>query len=183
MKAPIKRLVLQTLTGVLIGFALLGVFILYAESRSSDAPSGPQSTLREGQPAPNFEVQTLDGKQLKLADLRGAPVWLNFWAESCAPCRAEMPELLSVGKEAQARGVRLLALNVGEAPERVSGYLGRAGLDGLPVALDRLGRASTAYKVYYMPTHVFIDAKGRIHEVQVGKLSADGMRKALRGLE
>lgn len=143
----------------------------------------PAVQNRIGQKAPDLKVQTLDGRTLTLAELRGKPVWLNFWVSSCAPCRAEMPELIAVGQEAGAEQVRLVALNMGETRTQVRGYLAESGYKALPVVLDSTLDATSAYRVYNLPTHVFIDFEGIVRRVHVGKMSASAMRAALQDLE
>jgi thiol-disulfide isomerase/thioredoxin len=128
-------------------------------------------------------VRKLDGGALRLSELRGQPVWLNFWASWCVPCRAEMPDLAVVGPEAERRGVRLVAINAGERPEVARAFIEGAGLDSLPVALDPDGEATAAYRLYSFPTHVFIDSDGVIREVTVRLLNAADMRQAVARLQ
>lgn len=181
--SPWKRLLWQAVTGVALGLLLLGILIIFLESRSNQNSQIPQSSLKLNEPAPEFVVRTLDGQTLKLSELRGQPVWLNFWAEWCAPCRAEMPELARVGEEAKAQGVRLLAIDVGDKPDRVQSYLKRSGLESLPVALDESGQVSIDYKVEGFPEHMFIDSEGILRRVEEQRLSAEDMREALQVLE
>lgn len=177
------QMLVLTLAGAGIGLLMLGIFVALTQSKSGREATGPQSPLQVGQPAPNFEVITLDGRKLALSDLKGQPVWINFWASWCVPCKAEMPEVVRTGKEAKARGVRLIAIDVGEPAKTVRDYLRRSKYDSLPAALDETGEASTTYKVYNFPTHVFIDSQGILRRVNIGMMQRSDLEEALQDLK
>lgn len=84
-------------------------------------------------PAPTFAVLLLSGQPVKLADLRGRTVVLNFWATWCPPCRAEMPELDALAHERP--DVTVLAVDVQEDAAQVEGFRTELRLS-LPNALD-----------------------------------------------
>lgn len=140
------------------------------------------SQLEVGAPAPELELRTLEGETVTLSSLRGSPVWLSFWSTECAPCGEQLPDLVTVGREARERGVKLLAVNVGEKPAVVRAYLRHAGYGGLSVALDPEYTAAAAYGVYYMPAHAFVDSGGVVRRVEAKKLSEGEMRGAVRDL-
>lgn len=131
--------------------------------------------------APAFALTGLDGKEVKLADFRGKPVFLNFWATWCPPCREEMPfvqELLS----AYGKDVAFLAVNL-TASERgvksVEEFMRQNGYT-LPVALDKSGNVADKYLVRAIPTSFFIDAKGRIRQKVIGGMDKETMQGYLR---
>lgn len=174
--------------GVLGGAVLVLVLVLGASlllpGRAGPGVSPPSvASLAVGTPAPDFAVDSLEGGRLALSGLRGRAVWLTFWASWCGPCRAEMPELLAASEDARGRGVRLVAIDIGEEPDVVKTYLARGGYTELPAALDRSGAVSRAYGVYGLPTHVFIDARGIVRGVRTGMMSAAEMRGAIEELE
>ncbi|MDQ3327380.1 MAG: TlpA family protein disulfide reductase, partial [Chloroflexota bacterium] len=143
-----------------------------------DNGAGTSSAILN-QPAPEFRVRTLDDEAVPFSDLKGQPVWLSFWAVWCGPCRKEMPAVAEVGREAEANGIRLLALNTGESQKTVRDFLRKNPYPGLPVVLDENGSTGSAYQVYNLPTHVFIDADGIVREVKLGRMDADEMRAAI----
>jgi peroxiredoxin len=168
---------------------LLATVLLVLTSRRGGGISIPAYTVSKPVPpvkvgtlAPDFETQMLDGSALKLSDLRGHPVWLNFWASWCVPCKQEMPDLVVVGRELEAGGGRLIGVNMGEDEGAIRKFLDANGYS-LSVALDPAGRVSGAYKVYGLPTHVFIDSQGVAREVHVGGLTADEMREVVGNLQ
>src|SRR5215208_4226851 len=80
--------------------------------------SGPASTGEVGQVAPEFTLESADGRPIGLSEQRGKVVLLNFWATWCVPCRSEMPEIESAYRANRDRGFEVLAVNVQEgAPE------------------------------------------------------------------
>lgn len=119
--------------------------------------------------APEFSLSTATGEVFSLADLRGRPVLLNFWASWCPPCRAEMPALQKVYAEYQNQGLLVLAINA-TAQDDVGQALTFAQNLGLsfPILLDRDGAVMTQYQVNALPTSFFILSDGTIQEIVVG---------------
>jgi len=74
--------------------------------------SASAANLRVGKPAPNFDLQLVDGTHVHLSDLRGQVVVLNFWATWCVPCRAEMPALDSYYRAHHDAGLEMLAISL-----------------------------------------------------------------------
>lgn len=123
------------------------------------------AAARLGSPAPAFAVLLLDGQPVKLADLRGRIVVLNFWATWCPPCRAEMPELDALARERP--DVTVLAVDVQEDAAQVEGFRAELQLS-LPIALDAQGHAWATYQSRGFPTTYLIDRDGTIRDVQGG---------------
>jgi peroxiredoxin len=130
------------------------------------AGCGGQKTL-VGKPAPDFQFGGASEQPVSLSDLKGSPVLLNFWATWCGPCVHEMPYLQQVWDEWQARGLVLLAINIGESSSEVQSFMQSQGFS-FPVLLDSDGAIAYQYGVGPIPTTFFIDGKGIIQQVQVG---------------
>lgn len=134
-----------------------------------------------GHPAPAFTLPTLAGDSVALADLRGQPVVLNFWASWCGPCRAEMPELQRLHDRLGEAGVTVLGVNQGESPETAAAFLQALGLN-FPVALDQRTGVSQQYLVNSLPTTFFIDRNGVIRSTFIGPMSDAVLAQNLRSI-
>lgn len=136
--------------------------------------SGPAP--RVDKEAPDFRVRGLDGKYYQLSDFRGQPVWINFWATWCPPCRAENPDIQAVYEANKDEGLVVLALSIGEDPDTVRGYVKRTGLT-YTIGLDQTTEIAARYRIVGIPTHFFIDRDGIIREWRIGSMSKKTMEK------
>ena len=146
--------------------------------------SPPPVGLKVGESAPEFAVQNddgttyqlndLTGNPIRLADLRGKAVWVNFWTTWCPPCQSEVPILRDVSERYKDRGLVLVAISVQEtSPADVAAYAARYQL-GYTIGFDRSGEIFRAYKGYGLPTQVFIDANGVIASIVGAPLDEAG---------
>lgn len=131
-----------------------------------------------GQHAPNFAFQKADGSTVTLADFRGQPVLVNFWATWCGPCRQEMPDLVRLYETHTDEGLVILEVNVAESPEAVSTFVQEFGMT-MPVIMDSRGEVMDAYKTQSLPSSFFIDREGTIQVRWIGFLSSDLMETHL----
>jgi len=131
------------------------------------------SVARVGEPAPDFQLQDLDGQAVSLSDLRGKPVMLNFWAVRCPDCRAEMPFLQQIYEEWSDKGLVLLAIDIGEGPSQIKEFLEANNLS-LPVLLDSDKSVAQRYNIQFIPTTFFIDSDGIIQVKIIGAFPSKG---------
>lgn len=162
------------------GAGIIGV-VLYLQGQSlttasfatppaADAlitPAVAAGAPKQGDPAPDFSVTLLDGSTAKLSDFRGKPVMLNFWASWCGPCTAEMKNIESVYQKHLNDDFVILAVNQGENDTTVQGYKELWKLN-FRLVRDNLENASKLYRVQALPTTVFVDAQGKVHEIHIG---------------
>ena len=152
----------------------------------------PAEGLRPGDLAPElsaalddgttFELHDLDGNPIRLADLRGKAVWINFWATWCPPCQAETPVLRELAETYRDRGLELIAISVQETtPADVKAYAERYQLH-YTIGFDASGHIFDLYKAYVLPTQVFIDPDGIIREVVPGELSVETARARIEAI-
>ena len=136
--------------------------------------------LKPGSAAPDFRLKTLDGRTLSLSDYRGRPVFINFWAAWCGPCRTEMPEIIAAYQAHQSAGLEVLAINATQLDilDDVKAFVAEFKMP-FPVPLDEDGRVSAAYSIIGLPTSVFVDAKGNVSGVNVGPMTRDVIEKYL----
>jgi cytochrome c biogenesis protein CcmG, thiol:disulfide interchange protein DsbE len=138
--------------------------------------SGPAP--RVGKAAPEFRIAALDGTPIELSALRGHPVWINFWATWCPPCREESPEIEAAYEQYRDQGLVVVAIDVGEAAATARDYVQRAGLTYL-VGGDPNTDVAATYRVTGLPTHVFIDSDGIVRDIRLGRLGKDTIQQEL----
>jgi peroxiredoxin len=136
-----------------------------------------------GKPAPDFELELLDGTKFRLSGHRDKIVVLDFWASWCGPCQQTMPQIDKVAREFSDRGVELIAVNLEEPKDRIQATLDRLKLK-TPVALDRTGRVAEQYGAASIPQTVIIDRSGKVVRLFVGggPKFGDQLRTALQAV-
>lgn len=121
-------------------------------------------------PAPDFTLNTLDGKKVSLKDFKGKVVFLNFWATWCPPCVVEMPSIEALHKRFKDKGLVIAAVDSEEDVQKVSKFIKKKGYTFL-VLLDSDGAVSSdTYRAIGFPTTYLIDRRGMV----IGK--AEGAR-------
>ena len=113
----------------------------------------------------------LDGKPVRLADLRGKLVWLNFWASWCPPCQSETPVLRDMDEAYGDQGLAIVGIaSRRRRPTTSQAYAERYEL-GYDIAFDASADIFDLYKVYALPTQFFIDPSGKVLEVVNGPMT------------
>ena len=135
-----------------------------------------------GRRAPTFSVPDLrDGNRtIELAGFRGTPVVLNFWASWCVPCRREMPTFEAV-HQAMGDRVAFVGINHQDGRGDALDLLGDTGVT-YPSGYDPQGDIARAYRLFGMPTTVFITVDGRIAGQHTGELSRADLEAAIADL-
>jgi len=121
----------------------------------------------EGKQAPDFTLESIDGSNISLSELKGNTVVLDFWATWCGPCRRSLPELNQLYKDKAGENLKVFAINIKEDKEQVESFLKSAGLS-LPVLLDKDGQVAKEFGVKGIPQTVVIDKQGAVKKVFVG---------------
>jgi peroxiredoxin len=121
-----------------------------------------------------FQLTDLDGHPIRLADLRGKVVWLNFWASWCPPCQHETPVLRELSERYRDRGLEIVGISVQETtPADIAAYAARYQLP-YTIGFDASGHVFHTYRVYALPTQFFIDTRGVIRQVVNGPVDEAG---------
>jgi peroxiredoxin len=146
----------------------------------------PPAGLQAGQQAPELTVQLgdgstyqltdLDGRPITLAALRGKVVWLNFFASWCPPCQQETPILRSIADDYRDRGLAVVGISVQETTVGdVKAYADRYRLR-YTIGFDGSGHVLREYKVFALPTQLFLDTNGVIQQIVSGPVDERGAR-------
>jgi peroxiredoxin len=149
----------------LLGAVWTAASTIPAEETSSGMISSPQ----KGFLAPDFNLESLDGDEVLLSELRGRVVVVNLWASWCSPCRAEMPVLQIAHEEFEAQGLTVLGVNMTyqDSFTEASSFASEVGLT-FPILFDYSGEVARLYRIRALPTTYFIDREGVVREVIVG---------------
>lgn len=135
----------------------------------------PQEGLHPGDLAPEFAVPLddgstyqltdLDGRPIRLADLRGKAVWVNFWASWCPPCQQETPIIRELAERYRGAGLVVVAIAVQETePADIRAYAAKYDLT-YTIGFDASGHIYREYKVFGLPTQFFIRPDGVIASI------------------
>ena len=146
------------------------------EVASNVFSSGPERPIPIGKPAPDFTVVTLEGKEVKLSSLRGKPVFIDFWATWCPPCRASLPHTQKV---AANFGDKITVLAISDEDKDTIAQFQKHNNYTYPSYRDPDNVASQLYKVEGIPTFVVIDEKGIVVDYQSGYSSDEPLDRAL----
>lgn len=139
--------------------------------------NGAIAASEMNQPAPDFTLKSLSGKNIKLSELAGKVVLLNFWASWCAPCRLEMPLLNDLHNKYQALDFVVLGVNVEEQTDLARSYISQRPVD-FPILFDSSNTVSKLYQVVAMPSTVMIDRNGQMRYLHQGYTPGDEKKYA-----
>jgi thiol-disulfide isomerase/thioredoxin len=135
----------------------------------------------EAEMAPDFTVYTADGAPVKLSDMKGKPVVLNFWASWCPPCKSEMPDFDEICKEYDGK-VTFMMVNltdgVQETVESARNFIHMMEYS-FPVYYDTSMEASNVYGIQSIPTTFFIDAEGKLIAFANGAMDGETLKRGI----
>ncbi|MBM4451556.1 MAG: redoxin domain-containing protein [Chloroflexi bacterium] len=141
-------------------------FVL-ASVRTLTIPEGSKVGMR----APDLSLPSLDGALVKLSDLRGKIILVNFWLSHCGACHAENPHLQALYDKWPSDKLAMLVVNFREDPQTIRNYMNTNGLT-FPVLLDLEGQADALYQPQVFPTTYFINANGIIKQIKQGRFNS-----------
>jgi len=158
------------------------LFFGFHMARRSDGAS-TSLTLTKSAPAPDFTLQSLDGKSMRLSDLRGKAVLLNFWATWCGPCKIEMPWFIELQKQYGAQGLQIVGVAMDDSSkEDIAKFASDMGVN-YPVLLGKEAVGDAYGGVPALPETFFIGRDGKIVDKIIGLKGKaeieDAIKKAL----
>ena len=170
-REPLSRLLSDVAVSVIIAVVVFGAIQWWI------APTEWSGGLPLGEPPPAFELFDSQHQQkVRSSDLMGRPTILNFWASWCVPCRAEMPALERLSRQA---GGQLQVLTItADDPLLVRQFLTEGGYT-LPCLMDSDGRVSELYGVTSLPRTVILDSQGAVLRDIVGMIDLSVIAETL----
>lgn len=172
---------------IFTGLSLLSLVVLMAcgeeETKKTQAPQQSpkqqqQTTVQQiavGKEAPDFTLQSMDGKEVKLSDYKGKKVYLKFWASWCGPCKKSMPELMELAakpdRDFEILSVIAPGIQGEKTVEQFPQWFQEQGYKDIPVLYDTKATTFQAYQIRSIPTEYLIDSEGKIGKIQFGAIS------------
>ena len=169
------------------GLSLLSLVVLMAcgekETKQTQAPQQSpkqqqQTSVQQiavGKDAPDFTLQSMDGKEVKLSDYKGKKVYLKFWASWCGPCKKSMPELMELAakpdRDFEILSVIAPGIQGEKTVEQFPQWFQDQGYKDIPVLYDTKATTFQAYQIRSIPTEYLIDSQGKIGKIQFGAIS------------
>ncbi len=157
------------------------VYLTPAGKGGEDASGGAAAiTALDGKPAPAFTLHDLDGKKVSLADYKGRPVLVNFWATWCAPCKLEMPWFEQFRRQYAAQGFEILGIAEDDAgKDEIAKSAKKLGVD-YPILLTDQKVAPAYGGVDYLPMSFYVDRNGVVREETAGLATKDEVEANIR---
>lgn len=175
---------------IAILFALVAVAVVQAVEKENEReaaeaeeanaiPAEQIPGIGVGLKSPDFELKTLEGEAIRLSDLEGKKVMINFWATWCPPCKAEMPDMQKLYEE-KGNDIHILAVNI-DPEYDVAGFAKDMQLT-FPILLDEKDQVMKTYQILTIPTTYFLDEKGIIQDKFMGAMNKDKMEEIINNL-
>jgi len=144
---------------------VIAIMIAGCSSKKMEPPPA-----QEPKPAPQLSLNKVSGGKISLAELKGRPVMVNFWATWCVPCRKEMPVLDRFLKSRKETGLEILLVNYKESKKIVDAFVKKNNFS-FKILLDESGETSNKFGVFGLPTTFFISRQGDIIYTHIGELT------------
>jgi peroxiredoxin len=148
---------------IIVVALVITIMLVFGYKMAGRQPVAANPPTNQGKPAPDFELQSLEGKAIKLSDFRGKAVVVNFWATWCEPCRLEMPWFVDLQKKYGPEGLQILGISEDEdaKPDEIGKFAKDLGVN-YPVLLGKDSVAEDYGGIPFLPVTVFVDRNGKI---------------------
>jgi cytochrome c biogenesis protein CcmG/thiol:disulfide interchange protein DsbE len=173
-----RRIALVAAVALASGMVAAGL-LLAAPGAEVDASGAVPAAKRR--PAPELEGKWLVPPPIRLAELRGKPVLVNFWASWCIPCRKEAPELARFDNDLRGRA-RLVGVDFQDTEKEALAFVREFGWR-FPNARDPQGKLASRYGLVGLPTTYVLDPRGRIARTMTGAQTYEKLQRAVEEVE
>jgi thiol-disulfide isomerase/thioredoxin len=178
-ESSVKR---SPLTLVIVAFVVaLMLYVGYHKARRASA--GFNSHLTQSSPAPDFALESLDGKTMRLSDFRGKAVLLNFWATWCGPCKIEMPWFVDFQKQYGSQGLQVVGVAMDDASKEDIGKFAKDMGVNYPILIGKESVGDQYGGVPALPESFLIGRDGKVMDRIIGLRGKaeieDAIKKAL----
>ena len=160
---------------------LLSCFAAAAQNTEDLGATYAIDLLKPGVKAPDFTLNDINGKPLKISSFRGRQVVLVFWASWCPDCRAEVPQLKALHASANPEKVAFVSVSFDRTLEALQAYVNENYLPGVQLydpAGKKESKVAASYGVKWIPSLYLLDKDGK---VMLGTVMIDKIEKALGG--
>jgi thiol-disulfide isomerase/thioredoxin len=152
----------------LVVVALIAAAMLYFGVHMSRRAAGATPFVTKSSPAPDFTLDSLDGKSMRLSDLRGKAVLLNFWATWCGPCKIETPWLVELQNQYGSQGLQVVGVEMGDdGKDEITKFAKDMGVN-YPVLIGKEAVGDAYGGVPALPETFFIGRDGKIVDKIIG---------------
>ncbi len=168
---------------ILVVALAISMMLVFAFKMTGKAPAVAAPTGL-GQAAPDFKLQTIDGKTLRLSDFRGKAVVVNFWATWCQPCKIEMPWFVELQKQYGPAGLQILGISADEdtSAAELDKFARGMGVN-YPVLLGKEEVEQAYGGIQFLPVTIYVDRDGKVVDKVFGLKGRgeieDDIKKAL----
>ncbi len=153
---------------IIVVAMVIALMLVFGFKRARHSSQGITTGAAQMKAAPDFTLQSLDGKTVRLSDYRGKPVVLNFWATWCEPCKIEMPWFVDLQKQYASAGVQFLGVAMDDASTKEIGKFAESMKVNYPILIGKESVGDDYGGVQFLPETFYIDRAGNVVDKAFG---------------
>jgi len=146
---------------IIVVAMVVAIMLVFGLNLAHKSKSNAGVQMKDGV-APDFTLQSLDGKTVRLSDFRGKAVLLNFWATWCSPCKIEMPWFVELQKQYGPEGLQVVGVAMDDASTKeIADFAKEMGVN-YPVLIGKESVGDAYGGVQFLPENFYIDRNGKV---------------------